>query len=554
MKKILIALFSAFIITTSSFAQEAKSEILKNDFQVTLQWLEQKPKSYSKDFFIIQYLNQDNISLEDAKKAYSMVKRKSRYTKQAYKKYRKITTKNLECYKASINKLLNMNNEKCVALGLSLKEASKISKKRLLKFIEKINNYATFKKDLRILYNGDIGSESLNYGYSNFFKYFFKIGTSFRNKNYNRNYSDEFINKLASQKQFEMLIRYTIYKKNILQKLQKSLLNTKDNKNLTPNALFLLGINAVNHNNEQKAYYFFQKSYSKSYLRRDKDKALFWSYLVTDNKSFLYALTKSWDINIYSAYAKELLEIPLENIIYDIEIPNTPTKYDIHDQFSWIKVLDDTKKNLTEDKMKKYESIFTHEDTKPHLAYVLNRFNKYTKHYYITPYENFTKDYTTYKKVLLYSIARQESLFIPSSISFSTAQGIMQIMPFLSKDIAKKLDEDYNIYEQFDPKTNIKYGSFHLNTLMKQFNNNPLFIAYAYNGGAGYTKSQFKKGLFKRIDKKYEPFLSMEMISYPETKKYGKKVLTNYYVYNNYLNPKNKIRLSTIFQTLVAPN
>ena len=33
---------------------------------------------------------------------------------------------------------------------------------------------------------------------------------------------------------------------------------------------------------------------------------------------------------------------------------------------------------------------------------------------------------------------------------------------------------------------------------MNQFDNNPLFIAYAYNGGGGYTRSQLKKGLFKR--------------------------------------------------------
>ena len=129
----------------------------------------------------------------------------------------------------------------------------------------------------------------------------------------------------------------------------------------------------------------------------------------------------------------------------------------------------------------------------------------------------------------------------------------MQIMPFLSLDIAKRLKEDYNIYEQFIPQTNIRYGSFHLDSLMSQFDNNPLFIAYAYNGGAGYTRTQLKKGLFKEKNK-YEPFLSMELISYAETREYGKKVLANYYIYNNYLNKENPISLSTIFQSLVSPS
>ena len=68
----------------------------------------------------------------------------------------------------------------------------------------------------------------------------------------------------------------------------------------------------------------------------------------------------------------------------------------------------------------------------------------------------------------------------------------------------------------------------------------------------GYTRKQLKKGLFKRKNK-FEPFLSMEMISYEETREYGKKVLANYYIYNNYLNSKNQTSLSTIFQSLVSP-
>lgn len=483
-----------------------------------------------------------------------MARKKSTFLNNAYKKFRKTNNENIKCYKASIDELLNMNDEKCVALGLSLEEASTLSNSKLDKFISKINNYPTLKKELQILRSRNISSENLNYGYDNYFKFFFKLGYSFRIQNFDNDYSESFINKLAFQKDFELFIRYIIYDESNLQNLQKSLLKVNENKELTSNTLFLLGLNAINLKNEERAFYFFEKSYKKAYLQSDKDKALFWLYLVTDNKTFFYELSKSWDINIYSAYAKEIYEVPLENIFYEVSVPNLETAYDIYDQFAWMDVLEDTKKNLDENKLKKYESIFTSKETIPHLTFVLTRYNRYKKHFFITPYDELMKDYDVYKRVLIYSIARQESLFIPSSISVSTAQGVMQIMPFLSEDIAKKLDEPYNIYEQFDPKKNIEYGSFHLNTLMKQFNNNPLFIAYAYNGGAGYTKKQFKKGLFKRIDKKYEPFLSMEMISYPETREYGKKVLTNYYVYNNYLNSEDKVNLSTIFQTLVVPD
>lgn len=215
-------------------------------------------------------------------------------------------------------------------------------------------------------------------------------------------------------------------------------------------------------------------------------------------------------------------------------------------------MVEDTKKNLDEIKLQKYYNIFSSKDTEPHMAFVLERFEKYKVQYYITPYRDILKNYDIDKQVLIYSIARQESRFIPSAVSFSSAQGVMQIMPFLSKDIAKELGQNYNIYEQFNPKKNIEFASYHLDKLNKQFDNNPLFVAYAYNGGAGYTRTQLKKGLFKEKNR-FEPFLSMEMISYNETKDYGKKVLTNYYIYNNYLNSENKISLSTILQSLVSP-
>ena len=218
-----------------------------------------------------------------------------------------------------------------------------------------------------------------------------------------------------------------------------------------------------------------------------------------------------------------------------------------------MKVLEDTKKNFDEQKLIKYRNLFSDESTLAHQAFILERFTKYRTQYFITPYKETIENYDIDKQVLIYSIARQESHFIPSSISSSTALGVMQIMPFLSNDISKELNESYNVYEQFIPDTNIRYGSFHLDSLSKQFNNNTLFIAYAYNGGAGYTKTQLKKGLFNKKNR-FEPFLSMELISFAETREYGKKVLSNYYIYNNYLNKENPIKLSTIFRSLTVPN
>ena len=344
------------------------------------------------------------------------------------------------------------------------------------------------------------------------------------------------------------MFKITTLSKNI----QKSFDNLNSNQTLNSTILFMLGINAINNKDLSKANSFFSQSYDKSYLSQDKDKSLYWKYLSSNDSSFLNELASSRDVNIYSLYAKELLNIDISNIVYNLQLQDGTSKYNIYNPFLWDEVTSDTKKNLDETKLQNYKNLLSYKDTEAHLAFILERFEKYKTHYFITPYKDILKKYDIDKQVLIYSIARQESRFIPSAISFSSAQGMMQIMPFLSKDIAKELNQAYNIYEQFIPEKNIEFASYHLDKLNKQFDNNPLFVAYAYNGGAGYTRSQLKKGLFKEKNR-FEPFLSMEMISYNETKDYGKKVLTNYYIYNNYLNSENKISLSTILQNLVSP-
>jgi soluble lytic murein transglycosylase len=552
MKKQLFSLTATILLNLSISANEiSTTDFLEKDFKVTLDWLEQKPKSYAKDFFILQYLNQDNLSFENAKIAYEMGNGTNATLKKVFNdKYKKTAPIDLKCYRATIEELKD-EDSKCIALGLSLKEALQLSKKDLEFFINKLAPYPTLKNDLKIIASDDIYTNLVNSDIKRFSRFFFDLGSNFRIKVLNKKLPPELINKLSKEKDFERFLRYVVYDKN-LNNLQKSLFILKDDKSLTSSTNFLLGINAVNNNDAKIAYNFFFNSFNKAYLRIDKDKALFWLYLVTQNNSFLQELSKSWDNNIYTLYAKELLDIKPDNLIYTVDLKNTKSSFDIYDAFKWMEVVEDTKKNLDDTKLQKYYDIFTDEDTLPHLTFVLERYNKYKTQYYITPFRNIIKNYDVYKQVMIYSIARQESHFIPSSISFSSAQGVMQIMPFLSLDISKKLNENYNIYEQFIPNKNIQYGSFHLDTLMKQFDNNPLFIAYAYNGGAGYTRSQLKKGLFKEKGK-FEPFLSMEMISFNETREYGKKVLANYYIYNNYLNSENKISLSTIFESLVSP-
>ena len=525
-------------------------DITSKNFKVTLAWLEEKPKYYAKDFFIIQYLKEKDVSLKDAKYVFNMARNKKGIVKKAYKRFRKkIPAANLRCYRMKTENLV-YENSKCIALALSLKQATKLKKKTLNKLINKLNKYPTLKNDLKIIASYQPFYKLLKSNNKRFYKVFFKTGKNFRQKFLNHPIPLKKLKKLSKSKEINRFIRYVLSDKS-LHNLQKSLLKIKNTKHLSHESNFLLAMNALKHKKEKLSLVFLDNAYNKAYYKIDKDKSLFWKYLITKKDKYINELSKSWDNNIYTIYTKELLNIRIKNIVYDIDHINKKTTFNINNQFEWIKVLDDINKDLNEAKIIKYMELFTGENTSAHLAFLLERFYKYKIDFYITPYKNILKKYNLNRQIQIYSIAKQESRFIPSSISTATAQGIMQIMPFLSKDISKKLNEPYNIYEQFIPEVNIRYANKHLNVLERMFKGNILFMAYAYNGGAGYFKSQLKKGLFKKRNK-YEPFLSMELISYKETREYGKKVLANYYIYNNHLNEKN-LSMASILKTLKNP-
>jgi soluble lytic murein transglycosylase len=148
------------------------------------------------------------------------------------------------------------------------------------------------------------------------------------------------------------------------------------------------------------------------------------------------------------------------------------------------------------------------------------------------PYNEYLETLSSDDKALIYAIMRQESHLIPSAISSSYALGLMQLMPFLVDAISKQCNENVCYNDMFDPKKNIDYALKHLKWMKKSLYH-PLFIAYAYNGGMGFLRRYLEKGKFTNT--KYEPFLSMELMSNTQSREYGKKVLANYVMYKKIL-------------------
>ncbi|HAC71329.1 MAG TPA: lytic murein transglycosylase, partial [Arcobacter skirrowii] len=65
---IVFKIFLVFALFSSLFS----ADFMEKDFKVTLEWLENKPKSNERDFFIVQFLNYDTTTKEEAQKAYDL--------------------------------------------------------------------------------------------------------------------------------------------------------------------------------------------------------------------------------------------------------------------------------------------------------------------------------------------------------------------------------------------------------------------------------------------------------------------------------------------------
>jgi len=206
--------------------------------------------------------------------------------------------------------------------------------------------------------------------------------------------------------------------------------------------------------------------------------------------------------------------------------------------------------NKEPEKIEELANMYKTHETEGVYNYLIEKATKYKVPYYPMPYREAMWGYSKERIAMLYALARQESRFVPASVSPSYALGMMQIMPFLIKHLAKERKEKLDLDEMFNPHVAISYANQHMDYL-NSWLYHPLFVAYAYNGGIGFTRKTIrKKNLFK--EGKYEPYLSMELIDYEESKEYGKKVLTNYIIYLNLLGIQT--RVSSFLNTLAYPS
>ncbi len=142
------------------------------------------------------------------------------------------------------------------------------------------------------------------------------------------------------------------------------------------------------------------------------------------------------------------------------------------------------------------------------------------------------------EQALILSIIRQESEFDISARSRVGAQGLMQLMPYTAKTVAKQAKVSYSKSRlTTSPEYNINLGSFYIAGLILDYDGSYPFAVAAYN--AGPKRVKYWKKINKDPQKKQIDYVDwVELIKFKETRNYVQRVMENYNVYRYILSQK----------------
>ncbi|HEY9898191.1 MAG TPA: transglycosylase SLT domain-containing protein [Pantanalinema sp.] len=125
--------------------------------------------------------------------------------------------------------------------------------------------------------------------------------------------------------------------------------------------------------------------------------------------------------------------------------------------------------------------------------------------------------------LLLTSLVKQESLFDPQARSWVGALGLSQLMPGTAEWVGKKVPGP--VRKLTDPFWNLKLGAYYLGWVQKRLSDQPVFAVAAYNAGPNAVKKWIDANGQEDVD------VWVELIPFPETRHYVKKVFSNYWTY-----------------------
>ena len=142
--------------------------------------------------------------------------------------------------------------------------------------------------------------------------------------------------------------------------------------------------------------------------------------------------------------------------------------------------------------------------------------------YYANAVEKYAKLYNV-DTFLVAAMILEESRYNAAAVSWAGAIGLMQIMPATGRELAQQLKiRRFRTSMLKQPDINIRMGTKYIADLNSWFNNNPMLVIGAYNGGPGRMKRWVSTKAIKDIDE------FVEKITIRETRLHIKKVIDSY--------------------------
>ncbi|MFO8182861.1 MAG: transglycosylase SLT domain-containing protein [Candidatus Aegiribacteria sp.] len=123
-----------------------------------------------------------------------------------------------------------------------------------------------------------------------------------------------------------------------------------------------------------------------------------------------------------------------------------------------------------------------------------------------------------------WAIIRNESMFQPTCYSVAGARGLIQMIPSTSEYVAMENGwTDFSPDRLYDPAVSIEYGISYISSVNREFGEDPVVTAAAYNGGPHNAIH------WGGLDLDTDEFFSL--ITYNETKSYAQNVHHAYMIY-----------------------
>jgi len=151
------------------------------------------------------------------------------------------------------------------------------------------------------------------------------------------------------------------------------------------------------------------------------------------------------------------------------------------------------------------------------------------------------------KSELVLAVIRQESEFDQKANSSAGAKGMMQLMTYTAKLVAKQAKLPY-IKKKLttDPNYNIQLGSYYLAGLLEEYEGSYPFALAAYN--AGPKRVKYWKKINGNPQKKEIDYVDwIELIKFKETRNYVQRVLENVNVYR-YMVTGKPVKIYNFFE------